>query len=56
MSKKTFKPSVKLNESDVTDEAVFNDRRQLLKKLGYAGAGALLGHSLSRQRSVFGFV
>ena len=29
-------------ESHVTDEAVFNDRRSILKKLGFVGASALL--------------
>jgi len=45
MAKRTFKPSVKLTDNDVTDEAVFNERRSLLKKMGFIGAGALLGHS-----------
>lgn len=39
---KPFKPSVSLTENDVTDERVYRSRRQILKGLGFAGAGALL--------------
>lgn len=39
---KSFRPSVRLTENDVTDEAVYRQRRQLLKKLGFVGAGSLL--------------
>ncbi|MFC3095570.1 protein-methionine-sulfoxide reductase catalytic subunit MsrP [Alteromonas sediminis] len=53
MARKTFKPSVKLTENDVTDESVFNDRRALLKKLGFVGAGALLGQSTGAHAQLF---
>ncbi|MEM0909708.1 MAG: protein-methionine-sulfoxide reductase catalytic subunit MsrP [Pseudomonadota bacterium] len=33
-----------LTENSVTDEAVWADRRRILKGLGYVGAGALLGN------------
>lgn len=42
MGKKLFKPSVTLKESEVTDEALFNQRRQILKTMGFAGASSLL--------------
>jgi len=31
-----------LSENDVTDESVFLNRRQLLRQLGFIGAGGLL--------------
>lgn len=37
-----FKPSVSLTENDVTDENVFNQRRQLLKSMGFVGASSLI--------------
>lgn len=36
-----------LTDNDVTDQAVWQDRRRLLKGLGYAGAGALLGNAIA---------
>ena len=45
MAKKRFIPSVKLTDSDVTDERVFNDRRNVLKSMGYLGASSLLAAS-----------
>lgn len=35
-------PSYLLTESEVTDESVYRQRRQLLKQLGFLGAGSLL--------------
>jgi sulfoxide reductase catalytic subunit YedY len=45
MTKKRFTPSVTLKESDVTDESVFRNRRQILKSMGYIGASSLLAAS-----------
>lgn len=42
---KPYKPSVVLKDNDVTDESLFNDRRSVLKSLGFVGAGALLSGS-----------
>ena len=42
---KPYKPSVKLTDNDVTDESIFNNRRSVLKSLGFVGAGALLSGS-----------
>ncbi len=42
---KPYKPSVVLKDNDVTDESIFNDRRSVLKSLGFVGAGALLSGS-----------
>lgn len=43
------------SENNVTDEAVFNDRRALLKKMGFIGAGSLLATSSHAQGfSLFG--
>ena len=39
------KKSYQLSEQQVTDEAVYHSRRELLKKLGYLGAGSLLAQS-----------
>ena len=39
---KRFKPSVVLKDNQVTDEAVYHDRRRLLKSMGFVGASALL--------------
>lgn len=36
-----------ISENQVTDEAVFNARRDVLKKLGFLGAGTLLSTSVS---------
>lgn len=48
---KTFKSSDE-KESNVTDETIFNDRRSIIKSLGYVGMGSLLAsaqntHALS---------
>ncbi|NMH58662.1 protein-methionine-sulfoxide reductase catalytic subunit MsrP [Alteromonas ponticola] len=39
---KRFKPSVRLTENDVTDEAIYQDRRRYLKAMGFVGASSLL--------------
>jgi len=39
------KTNAQLSGNDVTDEAVYHSRRQLLKQLGYLGAGSLLVQS-----------
>ncbi|AZQ85560.1 protein-methionine-sulfoxide reductase catalytic subunit MsrP [Colwellia sp. Arc7-635] len=39
------KKSYQLSEQEVTDESVYHSRRDLLKKLGYLGAGSLLAQS-----------
>ncbi len=39
---KYFKPSVRLTENDVTDEAIYRDRRRYLKAMGFLGASSLL--------------
>ncbi|MBU3022733.1 protein-methionine-sulfoxide reductase catalytic subunit MsrP [Aestuariibacter sp. A3R04] len=41
---KPYKPSVILKDNDVTDESVYRNRRQLIKTLGFIGAGALLSN------------
>lgn len=38
-----------LKENDVTDESVYFNRRQILKKMGFIGAGALLASHQSSQ-------
>ena len=43
--------SYELKENKVTDEKIYQDRRSLLKKMGYLGAGTLL--SSSAQAGVF---
>jgi sulfoxide reductase catalytic subunit YedY len=43
-----------LKENQVTDEAVYQDRRLLLKSMGFLGAGALLGSAKSQALSFFG--
>jgi sulfoxide reductase catalytic subunit YedY len=40
-----FRNSNSLTENQVTDEAVYKQRRDVLKKLGYLGAGTLLAAS-----------
>jgi sulfoxide reductase catalytic subunit YedY len=40
-----FRNSNSLTENQVTDEAVYKQRRDILKKLGYFGAGSLLAAS-----------
>jgi len=42
---KPYKPSVNLNESHVTDENVYVNRRKLLKSMGFVGASTLLAKS-----------
>lgn len=37
-----------LVESDVTDESIYNERRRLLKNMGFLGAGALMSAALSK--------
>lgn len=37
-----YKPSVRLTDQDVTSETVYRERRQVLKSLGFIGAGALI--------------
>ena len=36
-----------LNDFDVTDESIYHQRRSLLKKMGFLGAGALLNSAIS---------
>lgn len=44
-----------LSENDVTDENTFNNRRQLIKSMGFVGASSLLGASSSSHAfSLFG--
>ena len=45
---KSIKPN-HLTENHVTDEQVYLNRRQLLKSMGYLGAGTLLSQSLAKQ-------
>ncbi len=45
--------SYQLNEYDVTDESVYHDRRNVLKKLGFIGASGLLAQSTSAQAGLF---
>ena len=40
--------SYQLKDNSVTDENIYNGRRKLLKKMGFIGAGALLGGAFSR--------
>ena len=42
---KPYKPSVNLNESHVTDENVYMNRRKLLKSMGFVGASTLRAKS-----------
>ena len=37
-----YKPSVRLTDHDVTSETVYRERRQILKSMGFIGAGALI--------------
>ncbi|MGJ8680916.1 protein-methionine-sulfoxide reductase catalytic subunit MsrP [Paraglaciecola sp.] len=43
-----------IKESQVTDEAVFNNRRQILKTMGFIGAGSLLSSTSSHAFNIFG--
>ncbi|REL25978.1 protein-methionine-sulfoxide reductase catalytic subunit MsrP [Thalassotalea euphylliae] len=45
------KKSYQLTENDVTNEQVYVNRRQLLKSMGYIGAGTLLSQSVARSAS-----
>ncbi len=38
-----------LKTSDITDESVYLQRRQLIKSMGFLGAGALLGSTISNK-------
>lgn len=38
-----------LSDANVTDESIYHERRSLLKKMGFLGAGALLGSALSQK-------
>ncbi len=40
-----------LKDSAVTDESVYQERRSILKQMGFLGAGALLGSAVSNQAS-----
>lgn len=40
-----------LKDSAVTDESVYHDRRNILKQMGFLGAGALLGSAVSSKAS-----
>lgn len=39
------KPTFNMSENEVTDEGVYHQRRDLLKKMGFIGAGTLLAQS-----------
>ena len=41
-----IKRSYDLSENQVTDESVYNNRRQFIKQMGFVGAGALLSSDL----------
>ena len=43
-----------LKDCDVTDESIYQDRRSVLKQLGFLGAGALIG-SVSTNKASAGF-
>lgn len=49
------KKSYQLSEQEVTDESVYHSRRDLLKKLGYLGAGSLLAQSTAANASPLDF-
>ena len=49
------KKSYQLSEQQVTDESVYHSRRDLLKKLGYLGAGSLLAQSATAHASPIDF-
>lgn len=49
------KKSYQLSEQQVTDESVYHSRRDLLKKLGYLGAGSLLAQSATAHSSPIDF-
>lgn len=46
------KPTFNLSENEVTDEGVYRQRRDLLKKMGFIGAGTLLAQT--QQANAFG--
>lgn len=48
-----FKKANSLSECDVTDESIYRQRRDILKKLGYIGAGSLLASSGSASAGPF---
>jgi sulfoxide reductase catalytic subunit YedY len=49
------KKNHQLSEQQVTDESVYYSRRELLKKLGYLGAGSLLAQSASTNAGALDF-
>ncbi|MBA6326867.1 protein-methionine-sulfoxide reductase catalytic subunit MsrP [Colwellia sp. MB02u-6] len=49
------KKNHRLSEQQVTDESVYHGRRELLKKLGYLGAGSLLAQSASTNAGALDF-
>lgn len=49
------KKNHQLSEQQVTDESVYYGRRELLKKLGYLGAGGLLAQSASTNAGALDF-
>ena len=53
MNSKRFTPSVKLTDADVTDEAVFKQRRTLLKSMGFLGASSLLASAPNANAQLF---
>lgn len=53
MTRKGFRPSVRLTEADVTDESVFKQRRSLLKSMGFFGASSLLVNSAHVNAQLF---
>lgn len=48
-----IKKSSDESESNITDESVFNERRHILKTLGFIGAGSLLASSGKLQAGIF---
>jgi sulfoxide reductase catalytic subunit YedY len=49
------KKSSQLSEQHVTDESVYHSRRDVLKKLGYLGAGSLLAQSANANAGALDF-
>jgi sulfoxide reductase catalytic subunit YedY len=47
-------PKSHLSDANVTSESIYRDRRSLLKKMGFLGAGALMGSAFS-QNATAGF-
>jgi len=50
-SQSNFESKNKIKSSDITDESVYLQRRQIVKSMGFLGASALLGSTLSKTAS-----